>query len=257
MNGPQARSIIPVAVHQAHFVAGTLRRASGIPAIAAEAAIRPAAPLPARARRSQLVPCPAPSYKQNHESTRAGASRSSEARAYPIRAAPPAVNLASPVDSTPRSSTAIAHRGIFVSQPGWRSLSAVGAHDAPKKPSTIPVAVHQAHLVAGTLRRALGIPTIAAKAAIRPAAPLPARARRSQLVPCPAPSRKQSHESTRAGASRSSGACAYPIHAAPPAVHLASSADATPRSDVAVACRCIFVSQRGWRRCTSACRAHK
>ena len=114
---PQARSIIPVAVHQAHFVAGTLRRASGIPTIAAEAAIRPAAPLPARARRSQLVPCPAPSYKQSHESTRAGASRSSEARAYPIRATPPAEHLASPADSTPRSSTAIAHRGIFVSQP--------------------------------------------------------------------------------------------------------------------------------------------
>ena len=126
MNGPQARSIIPVAVHRAHFVAGTLRRASGIPAIAAEAAIRPAAPLPARARRSQLVPCPVPSYKQSHESTRAGASRSSEARAYPIRAAPSAVHLASPADSTPRSSTAIAHCGIFVSQPGWRTCRCPG-----------------------------------------------------------------------------------------------------------------------------------
>ena len=172
MNGPQARSIIPVAVSQAHFVAGTLWRALGIPAIAAKAAARPAALLPARARRSQLVPCPVPSRKQSHESTRAGASRSSAAHAYPIRAAPPAVHLAPPADVTPRSSTAIAHSGIFVSQPGWRSLSAVGAHDAPKKPSTIPVAVHRTHFVAGTLRRALGIPAIAAEAAIRPAAPL-------------------------------------------------------------------------------------
>ena len=195
------------------------------------------------------MPCPAPSNKQSHESTRAGASRSSEARAYPIRAAPSAVHLASPADSTPRSSTAIAHRGIFVSQPGWRSLSAVGAHDAPKKPSTIPVAVHRARFVAGTLRRALGSPDIAAEAAIRPAAPLPARARRSQLVPCPAPSCKQSHESTRAGASRSSGARAYPIRAAPPAVHLASSADSTPSSSTAIPRRGIFVSQPGWRTC--------
>ena len=37
---------------------------------------------------------------------------------------------------------------------------------------------------------------------------------------------------------------AYPIRAAPPAVHIASSADSTPRSDAAAACRCIFVSQR-------------
>ena len=146
-DAPKKPSTIPAAVHRAHFVAGTLPRALDIPAIAEEAAIRPAAPLPARARRSQLVPCPAPSRKQSHESTRAGASRSSAARAYPIRAAPPAVHLASPADSTPRSSTAIAHRGIFVSQPGWRSLSAVGAHDAPKKPSTIPVAVHRTRFV--------------------------------------------------------------------------------------------------------------
>ena len=54
---------------------------------------------------------------------------------------------------------------------------------------------------------------------------------------------KQSHEFTKAGAQCSLGVCAYPIRTRLLAVHLASSADSTPRSDAGVARRCIFASQ--------------
>ena len=54
---------------------------------------------------------------------------------------------------------------------------------------------------------------------------------------------KQSHEFTKAGAQYSLGVCAYPIRTRLLAVHLASSADSTPRSDAGVARRCIFASQ--------------
>ena len=65
--------------------------------------------------------------KQSHEFTKAGAQCSLGVCAYPIRTRLLAVHLASSADSTPRSSTAIAHCGIFVSQPGWRTCRCSGS----------------------------------------------------------------------------------------------------------------------------------